>query len=242
MRKGFSLLPVLAILAIAGFATLTIVYYSGRSNEETDTLANEVVEQSTQSANINRNIATTNTNSVVTNTNVSTVEWKTYTNDTIGLTFQYPDTFGDPAFSEAVGDAGTTGKEFVIRFSKNENFLLGGAMNDYIASRGGWFLDTHGYSQQGGKYYYLFSNKPDTTYLVDPLDTLTVDGHDMILVDQYLSSFSGEGSSHIDGVLGALVNFSSASPYPGMAVWNKKTSDISRTEFEQILSTFQFTN
>lgn len=71
MRKGFTLIPMLVVLVVISTTTLMVVYYAGRSNEEIEKLANDVVKPITVT---NRNISTANTNVVVTNTNNSNIE------------------------------------------------------------------------------------------------------------------------------------------------------------------------
>lgn len=83
-------------------------------------------------------------------------EWKTYTNDEVGISFRYPDIFQrvDSHISE-----GTTGKIFsgVLEFEPNHWISFGGATKDHTASRGGGITDTYGYEKQGERYIIKFA-------------------------------------------------------------------------------------
>lgn len=171
-----------------------------------------------------------------------TANWQLYINGDLGLSFKYPAAFGEITYKDNLPSE--TGKEFIITFSKNDKFLMGGMTSDFSAGRGGSFLDSRGYYEENGKYYFYFvDTKPSTTYPLNPLKILTVNGHSILLVDRQ----SFVGNDNIDGPylhpgegnLGALLNFTNSS-FPGMAVWDKDTQAVPQEMFEKILSTFRF--
>lgn len=118
----------------------------------------------------------------------------TYSSEELGFSFKYPSILGTANYNSDL--PAETGKAFQITFSDNENFIMGGISNDFSAGREGSFIDSRGYYEKNGKYYFHFvSSKEDTTYPLEPLKVLTVDEQKILIVNR----FSFIGHDYLDG-------------------------------------------
>lgn len=78
-------------------------------------------------------------------------------------------------------------------------------------------------------------------YEFKPSKIMTVDGHEVLLVD---------GNSYTDDSTelgfgpgkngGALINLSGNREFAGLAIWNSDIRKLPQAEFEKIISTFKF--
>lgn len=168
--------------------------------------------------------------------NQNTVDWKTYENKEIGLSFKYPASYGD--FQISISN-GWTGKIFKGNFQNNEFFSIGGITADYTEGRGAYFLDFVKYLYEGEKYYHLMAL--DKRFLIEPTKTLSVDGQKVLIVNDnsYIEETGAQQPSMGPGANeGALVNLpGGASKFEGLAIRN---STLPQSDFEEILTTLRF--
>lgn len=168
-----------------------------------------------------------------------TTIWKTYENQEIGFSFQYPENYGD--FEIEVNE-GETGKKFTGSFQNNKHFSLGAITEDYSAGRSGYFLDFVEYLYEDNNYYHLMAlNKK---WLVEPIKTMTVNNQQVLIVNghSYVEERNAQGPTINPGPNGgALINLPGTSEFKGIAIINHDITNLVQSDFEEIIKTFNFT-
>ena len=190
--------------------------------------------------------------------------WNTYTIANFGLQFSLPPQIytGQGDFKEAIGN-GQAGTEVCFYFTKaevasnnnksggacwtndNDLFVAGADSVDFEAGRSGTFMDTLGFTQKGNVYYENFNlNKEDDITSLKPqkadnpnrVSIIKIRGANVDPQNPYM----GIGETLSNGWIGALVNTRNTN-YSGMGLQMRLTSGITEPIFDQILSTFKFT-
>ncbi len=162
----------------------------------------------------------------------SEVETKAYTNADLGISFNYPVQLGDVEFNM---DNGETGKKFVGVFTGNRNVQFGGLTKDYTAGRGGYFLDTTGFTEKNGNSYYKFVNGNEVKANID--QGITAKNTNGILVKGYPEDGPGSPANPGMGSYGAIFNLNN-STFPGIAFWDMEGA-LSKEDFLAMLSTLE---
>lgn len=239
MRKG-NVLPI-AIMAFAIVGFFFVMDYSIGGGKWPWSAPSGTTPTLNSTANtsvvVTANVAT-NTNSAANHNTNSTADpfagWNSYTNSDLGFGFRYPKEFGVVSFVIANGESG---KKFNGTFSNTTLLDFGGINDSFSEGRGGYFLDTQGYVKDGSTYYYKFVN----TRRVDIRVEKEIAGVKMTSV---LVKGSDENSPSNPGnqAVGAVMNLPSNGQFAGLAIRTLDTKVIPQTTFEEILSTFTFTD
>lgn len=185
--------------------------------------------------------------------NDATANWQTYTIKSLGLTYKLP-----PAIT-ALGDfqeyvvPGQQGTQIFIstensKVTSDKKFLMGTTSVDYMAGRGGMFIDLQGFTKENGKYYAKFVDNKRFDLANDLVsEAVNTNGLQIIKIrgKSFDTGTEGEGlplaGTPGQGHIGALININKP-PYQGLAVDMTLNQDITEQLFDQILSTFKFTN
>jgi|GEM_PF-737824 len=195
-----------------------------------------------------------------------TANWRTHTVKTISLEFKLPpsfDKYGD--FSET-SYPGQKGSELCATFPSQSTFnfikpvsaggnfcyisIFGLATTslDYMAGRGGSFSDLQGYTFENNKYFAKLNQNVDKKFEIPSnlAKELTSDYGIKILRVIGKNSTSGEWQGPIsgtpgDGSIGAILNTTNKT-YPGITIVMNLKDGLDENTFDQILSTFKFTN
>ena len=176
-----------------------------------------------------------------------TATWKSYNNTDLGISFKYPQEWGD-----VVAEPGAP-SGILLGFSKNYSVVLG-AFGDDKEGRGGTVYDFDGYTKEDETYYYNQNTIKDK---IVPKTIVTAKNSDVLVVDN--ESFDDLKTSFGVGILGSedysgsdlagLVNVKTT--YKGVVFINqqKRTQNlfdatlspgqISQSEFEKLLSTVE---
>jgi len=175
-----------------------------------------------------------------------TVNWKTYTNSSLGFQIKYPNIL---KLSET-DSPGETGYSYDIHLTEGQNTLLnfGGISKNYSEGRGGVFTDTQGYIENKGNYYCKsinaenLINKSKVTKITNP------NGVEMLVIigGNTEPNPAGETSCAEPGTgnIGVLINLKENGRYSGMGILYRKegaSNTLTEKDFNQILSTFKFT-
>lgn len=165
-----------------------------------------------------------------------TINWKTYTNKNYGFSFSYPNSLEEKYGTLVTGESdGDTGKLFGGSFNKDSYptvFSFAGTTTDFAAGREDY--TTIGFEKSNNRIFYKFyTNSMDITDSV--IKTfLNSNGVEVVI-------FNSSGLNPLfEGQIGAVINLKNTT-YPGIGF----TIDPERLDlktFEQILSTFKFTN
>lgn len=159
-----------------------------------------------------------------------------YSNNELGLSFEYPAVLGDVKVTISNADKG---KIFTGTFTGDEKLVFGGISQDYTNATNSTFIDSRGYLKKGSKYFYLFlGDKGDTDFEIKPAKTVKAGDNEILLIDK--TSFIGNNPENSklnpgEGNLGALVNLKKG--FPGIAFLNQDQTTFSQADFEKMLST-----
>ncbi len=190
--------------------------------------------------------------------------WKTYTAKTLNLEFKLPPLFNAYGQLQENIEPGEKGTALCMTFPPSASirfihpvmaggtgcqintFGLGTISADYEAGRGGSFSDILGFIIQNGKYY---GRQKDNSTFALPMELTKLinnpDGIQMVKIigkNETTGEWRGPvGGTPGDGKIGAIFNTKN-STYPGITVEMKVTSSLTEDIFDQILSTFKFTN
>jgi len=195
-----------------------------------------------------------------------TVNWKTYKVNELGIEFKLPKQLGmlENSGKEMAGDTGT---QFCMSFVGSLSFSivkdvyagagpcgggvfsLGTVSKDYSAGREGGFGDLSGYIKDGVNYSARFVN--GGKFLLPPYlisESKNINGVTILRVvgESKMSDLIGMEMPTLGtpgkGYIGALINTSSNDKYSGFNVSMEIKTDKDEIIFDQILSTFKFTN
>jgi len=238
--KGFVQIIVVVLVVLA---TLVGVYYFGTiKNKTVSTPTNSVQPSSSPSTSL---LPSPSPVSEPTNGPISS--WKSYTIKIVGLTFKLPPelapTSGNMTIQTIPGEKGIS---FIASSDKTSNFKIGTTSVDFEAGREGTFLDLQGYSFANGKYSanfvlgqsFILPNELIKEVNGDGLKLLEITGKDHTS-GEYLGPIEGTPG---DGSIGALINIPNNKTYRGVAVEMNLSDNLTVRLFDQILSTFKFTN
>jgi hypothetical protein len=188
--------------------------------------------------------------------------WETYRIDRLGVEFKLPPYLSNkiPFPEEVKGEKGTIiCANFIIKTSSliktikaggagcPVDFLsVGGTSLDFEAGRGGMFTDLQGYTNKNGKYFARLNLNREVEIPSDLIkEIINPNGVKILIVE---GKNSGPENLPVTGTpgegrLGALINLNSTNlTYSGFVVEIKLTDQLNKQLFDQILSTFKFTN
>jgi hypothetical protein len=161
---------------------------------------------------------------------------KIYTNSDFGLTFKYPNEYGEVNLSKNVGTYSNSPR-FTGTFSTNPNikFIVTSATyRDENAN----LLDTfRGHYESSGRTYYKWADSQYTgaspVQVSNPVKTLTVNGKKILIVnDNSFPHLDGPAIGPGLGKIAGLANLNGPA-YPGVVF----ITNMSETELELILNT-----
>ncbi|MDP1722207.1 MAG: hypothetical protein Q8L37_03280 [Candidatus Gottesmanbacteria bacterium] len=192
-----------------------------------------------------------------------TSNWKRYLVKTVNLEFKLPPTFNSYGDLMEKIEPGEKGTLLCITFPTSSSyhfinpifaggtgcqihkFGLGTISVDYEAGRGGSFTDVLGYVIKNGKYYGR--QVGNSVFELPPLLTTPMNNSNGMQILKIIgkNETSGEwrgpvGGTPGDGKIGAILNTKNPL-YPGIAIEMELNSTLTEGLFDQILSTFQFT-
>ena len=258
-KKNNFLVILLSILMLLALAIAGFFAY------QTQKLAKELSEFK------NQNLATPtsepeSTFPMYTEPNSPIADWKTYKVNELGIEFKLPKQLGmlENSGKEMAGDTGT---QFCMSFVGSLSFSivkdvyagagpcgggvfsLGTVSKDYSAGREGGFGDLSGYIKDGVNYSARFVNGGKfllPSYLIS--ESKNINGVTILRVvgESKMSDLIGMEMPTLGtpgkGYIGALINTSSNDKYSGFNVSVEIKSQQDEEIFDQILSTFKFTN
>lgn len=172
-----------------------------------------------------------------------------FENDALGITFEYPRSFGRPTVTINEEPA-LSGSKIEITFRRNKAFVMGGITDDYAINRDSIITDARGFTQKRGKYYIKgLSAKPDIAILpeedkVNPLVLYNMSRTIEILFldDESIEAEKKELSRPPltigEGHIAAVINLPESS-YKGLAFWNLDTELLSPGEFEKLIRSIE---
>ena len=258
-KKNNFLVILLSILMLLALAIAGFFAY------QTQKLAKELSEFK------NQNLATPtsepeSTFPMYTEPNSPIADWKTYKVNELGIEFKLPKQLGmlENSGKEMAGDTGT---QFCMSFVGSLSFSivkdvyagagpcgggvfsLGTVSKDYSAGREGGFGDLSGYIKDGVNYSARFVNGGKfllPSYLIS--ESKNINGVTVLRVvgESKMSDLIGMEMPTLGtpgkGYIGALINTSSNDKYSGFNVSVEIKSQQDEEIFDQILSTFKFTN
>lgn len=198
-----------------------------------------------------------------------TTNWKTHKVLGLRIELKLPNYFSQMDYPNGNETKGEKGKQFCIQYLKSDavSFIVkrvlagGGACSptyfglgttsiDYEAGRMGGFGDLQGYTFENGKYYakMVLGKKFEIPIelakeITNPngVKILRVIGKsDQPTEQNGMSSFPIAGTPG-SGAIGALINFDNNTVYSGVAIEMKLDDKLTTALFDQILSTFRFT-
>ena len=167
----------------------------------------------------------------------------TFQNDTLGLSFDYPERLGEVTFDiygPGRRPGGESGKKFSGVFGNPPVLELGGISQDYQAGREGMLTDTSGFLKKDGKYYFrsVATSEPTGVEII-PLKVIVNAATEILLLND--QSFEGERigvEGPFIGVgkgrLAGLMNLT-GEEFKGAVLHNWDTTQLSPAEFETIL-------
>jgi hypothetical protein len=162
---------------------------------------------------------------------------KTYTNEALGLAFQYPKEYGDISLVKDDGSYG--GHRFTGQFSGNTKLKFIIASVDYRDDGEDLLTTFRGHYEADGRTYYRWADPHNTSasavQIGTPVKTLSVDGRKVFIVDD--NSFVrqdgpavGPGAGNVAG----LANLRGAA-YPGVVF----ITSMPANDLEPILSSLE---
>jgi hypothetical protein len=180
-----------------------------------------------------------------------TAEWKIYTLKSLGLTYKLPPELTSQGDLKEFTQPGQKGTQISVsiensKVGSDNFFLMGTTSTNYMAGRGGMFIDLQGFKKENGKYYAKFvdNNKFDipndlVSEVTNPnsLEMIKIKGQNFETGEEQGLPLAGTpGKGHI----GALININKP-PYQGLAIEMILSPELTEKLFDQILQTFKFT-
>lgn len=179
-----------------------------------------------------------------------TANWKTYTIKSLGIAYRLPPEITMYGEMKENINPGQEGTQIYIttentKVTSDKYLLMGTTSTDYMAGRGGMFIDLQGFTKVNDTYYAKFVN---TQKFEIPSDLVSeVINPNGIQVIKVKGENFGRGSeteglplagSPGKGYIGAIININKP-PYQGLALQMTLTEDLTEKLFDQILSTFK---
>ncbi|PLX27450.1 hypothetical protein C0583_04015 [Candidatus Parcubacteria bacterium] len=136
---------------------------------------------------------------------------KDFVDPELGISFDYPATFGDVVLEMVDGK---TGKKFKGTFSKNEKLVFGGVSSDYepmATTTIVEFLETQGFYERRDNYYFIGIGEDRESEDIEMIPSKGIEYDDNVALIIYKNSFVlDEGADglpvNIGENIGALVN------------------------------------
>lgn len=197
-----------------------------------------------------------------------TADWKTYKDPILGVEYKLPSKL-ILAKTSSIEVAGETGTQYCSIYEGGLSvfiktvyagggpcgggiFTIGTVSKDYSAGREGGFGDYTGYVEVNGKYNAIFVNTIGSGYIPTNLVKEVTNDHGLtylrIVGENSPQDYGGElrnvetPGTPGEGYMGALVNIQDDVKYRGFNIQMKVGSDSDIQIFDQILSTFKFTD
>lgn len=197
-----------------------------------------------------------------------TADWTTHKSDVLGIEFKLPPKLGllEKSGKEVAGEKGT---QFCMIYEGQLSFSIvgtvyagggpcgGGVFNigtvskDYEEGRMGGFGDLTGYVFQNSNYYVRFLNNVSTSPLSQDLVVEKTNPNNIkylrIVGKNELQDWGGEkidspvAGTPGKGYLGVLINVEDGDKYAGFGISMEVKTEEDEKIFDQILSTFRFT-
>lgn len=186
-----------------------------------------------------------------------TANWKTYEITEVNTSFKIPPELESGSQLKKQVDTGEKGNEVsyftstanVVTNSYLQPFLIKLVSSDFVVGRESSFFDINGYRKVTNGYEYSMygqnsslpsnlvvekTNSNGVSYLLIRGDDKLIDrGGDMVMYP--INGTPGKGN------IGAIIN-TKDSKYPGIVIFAKLDQNLTQEKFDQILSTFKFTN
>lgn len=192
-----------------------------------------------------------------------TANWKIYKVNSLNLEFKLPPKFtqfGELKEEVESVQPPSSGKELCVTFPKQTSFFVkeayagaGCAINyfgistissDYNVGRGATFTDLQGFTYKNGKHYFSKLTDKETEIPSDSVQKIN-NPYGVEIIKIKYSHVPTEEMPPIyytgEENVGALVNTTNNKIFPGFAVLLELKNNITEEDFDQILSTFQFT-
>lgn len=165
-----------------------------------------------------------------------------YSNPELGISFEYPASFGEVKVTTSNGE---TGKTFKGEFNNNKLFF-GGVTADYSRATGteAEFTDTLGYEKKKTVYYYKYAAEKNKAveYKINPISAVKTKNGEALVVDK--KSFvdaQGKPQININENIGAVVNLKKGG-FAGMAFVNQDLGIFPLIDFGAMLESIEITN
>lgn len=182
-----------------------------------------------------------------------TTNWKIYIIKTLGLEFKLPLSLSNLVQLDEKVTNGTTGTMVRVYFRgvnlapSNESEVIGADSKDFSAGRSALFTDLLGYSTSDGKYYVRFASNPSSSPVLipdiyHPLEITNPNGVRILTINNpHPNTYGDDGFIFIPTDLGALIHTNNT-VYPAIIFQANTGINMNEHIFNQILSTFKFTN
>lgn len=201
--------------------------------------------------------------SIPTPTPDPTANWKTYKVDSLNLEFKLPlklTQFGELKEEVESVKPPFSGKDLCVTFPKKTSFFVKEAYagagcdinyfgistisSDYNVGRGAGFGDLQGFTYKNGTHY--FSKLDDKEFELPSNSVQKINNpYGVEIIKIKYSHIPTEEMPPIyhtgEENVGALVNTTNNKQFPGFAVLLELKNNITEEDFDQILSTFKFT-
>ena len=165
---------------------------------------------------------------------------KKYSNSDLKLSFHYPVLFGDVNVEIKETEEG---KKFSGTFSENDQLVFGGVGDEYLtasSSMNDQFLDTRGFKEKSGKYFYKTIHGSDTEYEIEPMRVVSTinDVALMLNKDGFVAEADEAWDFGLGQNIGTLVNLEH-DDFSGLAFINKNTAKFPLADYEEMLKSFE---
>ncbi|MFH1236543.1 MAG: hypothetical protein V1685_06460 [Parcubacteria group bacterium] len=227
------------ILVFAGFG-IYLWWQNGVTNTNKSTAVNAVNTP-------NRNVNTVlNTEDGIT-ANANTISYsgltRRFSNTRIGISFRYPEEWGEVELSFKPGDEGNM---YIGNFQNYPGFEFGGVDSKFTLGGDGTFLSTAGFVQDSGKYYFKLAGRedprsdPHNLFELEVLNKVSANSSEVIIInDQGFINQRWSDSPSLNlpaGQYGSVMNLFN-SEFAGIAFIDKDVSNFSLDAFKELLST-----
>jgi hypothetical protein len=245
-QRGFVLLPVIILIVLIG----VVGYF--------------VYQNSLLRMNGGKPVSPSSFPTIITTTNLPKpiqtsnpiANWKTFNSPTLGVEFKFPTKLEKYGVLKETISPAEKGTYLCITFPSKSGFVVkdvfaGGAgcnLNNFgleansvgfEAGRSGNFTDIQGFEYKNGIAYYNWSVGTEWEKQGEiPNDIVTKVSDDIIKIKG--KSYSEMSVWPLEGIVGAIINTGNAT-YPGLVITASLKDGLTESEFDQILSTFKFT-